>query len=142
MWVRRPIADHRVMSDIAPNTPSFAPASTADPEPDPWEIRHPALFVAASIVVGLTAAALIGTSTGLLVYSGAAASCHNDGWCELGAAIYGLAAGSLAALAAHVVAGIVFVQRHLPPGRRTAPIVLHIGLPIFIYAVLLALAGL
>lgn len=135
-------ADHRTMSNIAPNTPPFAPTPTADQQIGSWADRRPALFVAASVGIGLTAAAAIGTVIGMLVYSGSAAGCNNDGWCELGAAIYGLLAGGLAGVVAHIVAGVVFIRRHRPPGQRTLPVVLHIGVPIMLYGFLLALSNL
>ena len=135
-------ADHLTMSHLAPNTPPFTPAPTTDQTPDRWADRHPVLLVAASLGIGLTAAGVIGTAVGLLVYSGSAAGCNTDGWCELGAAIYGLLAGCLAALIAYIVAGVVFIRRSLPPGQRNVPVVLHIGLPIILYGLLLALSNL
>ena len=136
-----PAIDHETMSHIAPNTPPFAPAPTADPRIESWADRHPVLLMAASLGIGLIAAAVIGTSVGMLVYSGSAAGCNTDGWCELGAAIYGLLAGCLAAVVAHIVAGVVFIRRNRPPGQRTLPVVLHIGIPVMLFGFLLALSG-
>lgn len=131
------------MSHIAPSTPPFSPtpAPTADQPPELWAERHPALLVLASLGIGLAAAAVIGTAVGMLVYAGSAADCSNDGWCELGAALFGLLAGCVAGGVAHIVAGIAFIRRSLPPGLRTAPVVLHIGVPIMLFSILLALAN-
>ena len=136
------MTDHGTMSHIAPSTPPFAPTPTADPQTETWADRHPVLLVAASLGIGLTAAAVIGTAVGLLVYSGSAAGCNTDGWCELGAAIYGLLAGCLAALIAHIVAGVLFIRRQRPAGERTVPVVLHLALPILLFGFLLALSNL
>ncbi len=130
------------MSHVTPNTPPFAPAPAPEPQVDSWVYRHPAWFVVASLGIGLAAAAVIGTAVGMLVYSGSAADCNSDGWCELGAALFGLLAGCLAALVAHIVAGVAFIRRHCPPGQRTVPIVLHIGVPVMLFGILLALSGL
>lgn len=130
------------MSHATHNNPPFVPSPSAESPTDRWADRHPVLLMVASLGIGLTTAAAIGTAIGLLVYSGSAAGCGNEGWCELGAAIYGLLAGFVAAAVAHIVAGVVFIHRQVAAGQRTVPIVLHVGVPIMLFGLLLALSGL
>jgi hypothetical protein len=137
-----PAADHQTMNDVTRNDPPFVPTRAADDGIDRSSYRHPAVLVLAALGIGMLAAAAVGTGVGMLVYSASRSGCYNDGWCELGAAIYGLLGGCLAAVTAHVVAGVIFIRRHRPQGERSLPIVLHLGIPIMLFGLLLALSGL
>lgn len=129
------------MSHIDREEPPFVPTPAADDRIDGSSYRHPAVLVLAALGIGLLAATAVGTGVGMLVYSSVASGCYNDGWCELGAAIYGLLGGCLAAVTAHVVAGVAFIRRHRPQGERSLPIVLHLGIPIMLTGLLLAISG-
>ncbi len=136
-----PVADHQTMSNVTRDNPPFLPTPTADQTPAGRADHHPLILVVISVAFGLAAAVPIGSLLGWLIYSGFAADCHNDGWCELGAAIYGLLGGFAAATVAHVVAGVAFIRHHWPTGQRTRPVAMHLGLSVVVIGLLLAVVG-
>ncbi len=141
------------MNDMIDSTPPFAPEPTtaylagvtniadiADID-QPWHERHPALLVAASIAVGVAAAIPAGSLTSLLFREILAGDCSGDGWCEFGAAIFGLMAGLAAGAVVHIGAGAVFISRFRAPGRRWTLVLAHGMIPAAVFALLAVMSG-
>ncbi len=120
----------------------FAPIPTAPHEvPAGGSEGHPFGLALAALGIGVIAALAAGPPSGLLVYSATAADCYNDGWCELGAAIYGLFAGCLVAIIAHVTAGVLYIRRQRESGRRATMIAAHLGLSVVLVGLVLVVVG-
>lgn len=92
-------------------------------------IGHPLALFAVSLGLGLAAALALGSLAGLLTYGSMAADCNADGWCELGAALIGLAIGVVIGYAAYIVAGVAAIFRWREPGRRWRPTTTHVVTP-------------
>lgn len=126
------------------SVPVPPPSTPAPPPPPPLRrerLAHPAALFAAAAGLGVLAATVVGGGIGLLVAAGASADCStNDGWCELGAALFGLLAAVLAGAIAYIVAGVALVVRCRPTGRRAFHILAHLAAP-FALVLLGALLG-
>lgn len=121
------------MNDTAPLPPPPAHARPVGETPqatDPHRLQHPvALLLATAAIAGAIAAAA-GTLVGFAAAAASASDCSpNDGWCDLGAALIGLAFGVLAGVIAYVVAGVVIISRFRPAGSRAKHVAAHLAFP-------------
>lgn len=99
-------------------------------EPAKRASRNPIRVVAEAFAIGLAAAIAAGSILGRLLYGVLASDCYGDGWCELGAAIYGLGLGVLAGCVVYLVAGVATIRRHRQVGDRLVLSLIHAGLPV------------
>ncbi len=111
-------------------TPPFTPGQSMAGEPANGASKGPIRVVAEAFAIGLAAAIPAGSIVGWLLYGAMASDCSGDGWCELGAAIYGLGLGVLAGCVAYLVAGVATIRRHRRVGDRLALSLIHAGLPV------------
>jgi hypothetical protein len=81
-----------------------------------------ALAVAIAVVAGI--------ATGGTVYGLLMADASDDGWAELGAAIFGLGAGVVIGAVVYAVAVVVGIHRTQPVGQRVRPAVALVLLPL------------
>ena len=113
-----------------PPPPPESPVRMADPPAERTRFRHPVALFAMAAGIATMIAIAIGTGAGFAAYSSSAASCSaRDGWCDLGAIVFGLLAGGAIGLIAYIVAGVVVIRRNRPAGRRSAHIAAHIAVP-------------
>jgi hypothetical protein len=90
------------------------------------------------LVAAVAAGAVVGLAVG---YVTLAAASDSDGWAELGAFVFGAIVG-LVAFAAAYCAGLVLAgRRAFPPGRRTVPVTLALGLPVAFALLVMILNG-
>ncbi len=114
----------------ADTTPPFTPGPAAADEPTNRTSKGPIRVAAEAFFLGVAAAVVAGSILGWLLYTIIASDCYGDGWCELGAALYGLGLGALVAYVAYVVVGVVAIRRHYREGDRLVPSLIHAGLPV------------
>lgn len=111
----------------------FPPPSTdtAPATPQTVRLHHPAALFALAAGLGGIAALVVGLPTGALVMAAASSDCtQSDGWCELGAAVFGLFAGLAIGAIAYIVTGVMTIARCRPTGRRSTHVLVHIALPL------------
>jgi hypothetical protein len=123
-------------------SPPFA--LSGPPVTVPTSGLHPAAVFVLAVLIGLVAAVPVGFLAGFVTYSGLAADCGSDGWCELGAALGGGAMGLLVGYVTYAVAGITAIFKWRAPGQRLVLALTQATAPLFL-AVLLygsALLGL
>ncbi|HVM07566.1 MAG TPA: hypothetical protein VM345_03800 [Acidimicrobiales bacterium] len=96
--------------------------------------RRLALRLLAIAALAVAIASAVGFVAGSIVYvvSMAGAS-ENDGWAELGAAIFGVVIGGGMAVIAYVVTVVVGVRRTQPAGERARPAVATAALPFAVW---------
>jgi hypothetical protein len=111
-------------------TPPFTTGPSMAGEPAHGAAKGSIRVVAEAFAIGLAAAIPAGAILGWLLYGAMASDCHGDGWCELGAAIYGLGLGVLAGCVIYLVAGVATIRRHRRQGERLALSLLHACLPV------------
>lgn len=100
-----------------------------------------ALFFAA-FGIGVLAAIVSGIAAGLLVALVSSNGCSpNDGWCDLGAIVFGLMAGVAAAAIGYVVSGVIVIRHHRDRGDRAMPILAHLAAAPVTGATLMLLLG-
>lgn len=133
------------MNDTAPLPPPPADARPVDATPlanGPQRLQRPiALFLATTAMAAAIAVA-VGTVVGLAVGAASASDCSpNDGWCDLGAALIGVAFGGLAGVIAYVVAGVVIIRRFRPQGDRAKHVAAHLAFPPAVIVTLSALSA-
>lgn len=116
--------------DHGDTTPPFAPGPPAGYESTDRASKGPIRVAAESFAVGVAAGIVGGSTLGWLLHRILAADCYGDGWCELGAAVYGVGLGVLVGCVVYVVAGVVTIRRHRREGDRLAPSLVHAALPI------------
>ena len=120
---------HRTASGDTPSPP-FAPEVTGSPvasgPASPGSLRLAGL----AFLAGLITAVPSGTALGWVLHRVMVSDCYGDGWCELGAAVFGLGFGVVAGLVIYVVAGVMTVRRYRPSGRRLVPSLVHVAVPI------------
>lgn len=125
------MSEHR--TGFPPPTP-VEPAPTAT-TPQRW--RHPAALFAVAASIGIVAALITGFATGILVFSLGTDDCSpSDGWCDLGAAIFGLIAGLAVGTMAYIAAGVTTIVRSRPTGQRGGYIAAHLVFPPVTFVVL------
>ena len=86
------------------------------------------LLAVAAVAAG--AAVMAGLVTGGITYGLLAADASDDGWAELGAAIFGLGVGVVAGSVTYAVVVALAVQRVQPKGSRIRPAAALILLPV------------
>jgi hypothetical protein len=93
-----------------------------------WGVAALAVLIAGSL------AAAVGGATALVVFSVNVDECEASGdvLCGLGWAVFALLGGLLAAIATYVVAGLVFIQRRLPSGKRAGPVLVLLCAPLVV----------
>lgn len=111
-------------------TPPFTTGPSMAAEPANRVSKGPIRVVAEAFAIGLAAAIPAGLLLGRLLYGAMSSDCYGDGWCELGAAIYGLGLGVLIGCVVYLVAGVATIRRHRREGDRLALSLTHAGLPV------------
>lgn len=130
------MADNQPMSHVhasrpdSDDSPPFRYGQAVIEEPTTWASPGSLRAIVKIFALGVAAAVPIGSILGWLVYQITAADCSGDGWCELGAAIFGFGFGVLAGCVAYVVAGVMAVRRYHREGDRLVRSLVHIFIPI------------
>lgn len=102
--------------------------------PSPRRFQHPVALFAVAVGLGLAAAVVLGVAAGALVMGASGSNCSGDGWCELGAAVFGLMAGFLVGVIAYVVVGVVTIHRYRAAGARAHHVLAHLAFPLALVA--------
>lgn len=134
------------MSDLGDHSPlRYGPTPTTTPHPDPpvASRRHtsgipPAAWPLAVLVGAAVASVLAGTVVGFASSSGTG---ERDDWSDLGAILLGLAAGLVVFVVSYVLGLVLAARRAFPEGRRALPVVLALGIPAALGALVLGLRG-
>lgn len=137
------------MSDLGEHSPlRYGPPPASPPPtwpagpPTPGPRHTSRLPRAAWPLVVLVASVAAGAVVGLAVgYATLAAASDADGWAELGAFIFGAVVGLVAFGAAYVAGLVLAGRRAFPPGRRTVPVTLALGLPVAFVLLVMVLNG-
>lgn len=123
-------------SPLPPPTPARAASVTgvAVSVNGPVRLQNPWALFAAAVAIATAMALAIGFGIGFAVITSTASSCTpTDGWCELGAVLFGLAAGILAGVVTYIAAGVVTISRCRPKGRRSRHVIIHLAFPFGLY---------
>ncbi len=119
---------------MPPPPPSAQPGPPAPPAQSvtaPLRWPHPVALFAVAASIASASGVAIGVLAGLLSWSAGSSNCTpNDGWCDLGAALLGLAVGVLIGGITYVVAGVTTIVRSRPRGRRAGYVVAVLGFPV------------
>lgn len=119
-----------VMSEPRTGFPPPTPAEAAPTATTPSRWRHPVALFAVAAAIGTVAALITGFAAGALVFSLGSNDCSpSDGWCDLGAAVFGLLAGVVVGTIAYVATGVTTIVRSRPSGRRGGHIAAHLVFP-------------
>lgn len=120
------------------------PSSMDVPDRAPTSrFADPAALFFAALGVGVLVAIAAGVVGGGLAALVTSSGCPpDDGFCVLGAIVFGLMVGVAAAVIGYVVSGVIVIRRHRDHGERAVPLLAHLAAAPVAAATFMLLLGL